>query len=227
LKILSCFTDESGYFNVYYKQSPYYIVSFVFHNQDSNIKSDIQRLDSSIADLGIEAHAIHTGPLIRRESPYLNMRVEERKQVFNRLFNFSFKVDISTESIVIEKKEIANRIDLNAHLSKQVALFFKTNIEYFLEYDKIIVYYDNGQAELNYILVSVFNSLFENVEFRNVAPVDYKLFQTADLVCTLQLLDMKLRSKSLTKSDLSFFKSERELKKIYLSLLEKKKIQLK
>jgi hypothetical protein len=227
LKTISCFADESGYFNIYYKQSPYYIVSFVFHDQDNDLTSDIKRLDASIADLGIESHAIHTGPLIRREVPYLNMRVEERKRVFNRLFNFTRNADITTTAIVVEKKEIDKRIDLNAHLSRQVSAFFKSNLEYFIEYDKIIVYYDNGQTELNNILVSVFNSLFENVEFRNVAPVDYKLFQAADLVCSLQLLSLKMRNKQLSKSDLSFFKSERELKRSYLSLLELKRFQLK
>ena len=41
----------------------------------------------------------------------------------------------------------------------------------------IKVYYDKGQIELNVILSTVFNTLFDNVEFKKVHPEDYRLFQ--------------------------------------------------
>lgn len=75
------------------------------------------------------------------------------------------------------------------------------------------MYYDNGQLELTKILTTLFNALFYNVEFRKVAPVDYKLFQVADLVCTLELLDKKGKNNSFTHSEMEFFHSVRDFRK--------------
>ena len=74
MKVLSIFADESGYFNSYYKISPYYIVSLLFHDQTIDISLNIKRLNSSMSELEIEDHSIHTGPLIRRESTYKDMK---------------------------------------------------------------------------------------------------------------------------------------------------------
>jgi len=225
VKVLSCFADESGYFNTYYKNSPYYIVTLLFHDQAIDITPNLNRFDESLSQLGVSDHAVHTAPLIRRESTYLNMRIEERKHIFNRLFNFTRTTNITYESFLVTKREIAGRIDLNAHLTKQMASFFREQMAYFQEFDKIIVYYDNGQIEVANILVSVFNAFFQNVEFRKVVPFDYRLFQSADLFCTLKLLEAKADNGELSKSEIAFFRSERRLRKNHLCLLKHKRFQ--
>ena len=76
--------------------------------------------------------------------------------------------------------------------------------------------------EVNKILSSVFNAFFSQVEFRKVLPSQYKLFQVADLLCTLQLIKLKSEMKMLSKSEKLFFGSYRDLKKNYLKNIEKK-----
>ena len=49
-----------------------------------------------------------------------------------------------------------------------------------------------------------------------------KLFQAADLICTLELLNIKRESNSLSNSELIFFKSARDLNKNYLKPILKK-----
>lgn len=65
--ILSIFIDESGDFGEYSKLSPYYMVGMVFHEQSVEISEDIAILDRHIRELGFPPHAVHMGPLIRRE----------------------------------------------------------------------------------------------------------------------------------------------------------------
>jgi len=226
MKELSIFADESGYFNSYYKISPYYIVSLLFHDQAVDLTPSIDRLKSSMEQSGIKDHAIHTGPLIRRESTYENMNVEERKKIFNHIFNFTRTADISFETFVVEKKQISGRIGLNAQLSKQLSVFLTSNLNYFTCFDTLIIYYDNGQIELTNILVSVFNSIFKNIDYRKMIPSDYRLFQSADLICTLQLMQLKMSRHALSKSEISFFKSERLLRKHYLPLLKQKRFAI-
>ena len=69
-KIVSVFIDESGDFGEYDKNCPYYLVSMVLHNQGIDISKDVNYLNAKITSLGFPMHAIHVGPLIRRESIY-------------------------------------------------------------------------------------------------------------------------------------------------------------
>ena len=84
------------------------------------------------------------------------------------------------------------------------------------------IYYDNGQIEVNKIISSVFNALLQNPIFRKVTPSEYKLFQTADLLCTLTLVKLKLENNMFSKSEMIFFGNIRDLKKNYLKLLSRK-----
>ena len=77
--ILSIFIDESGDFGPYEHHTPYYLVAMVLHDQSVSIESNIQELSQHVHNLGYPDHAIHTGPLIRRESIYCNDRMGERK----------------------------------------------------------------------------------------------------------------------------------------------------
>lgn len=45
MKELSVFIDESGDFGEYDDQSPYYIITMVFHDQSIHIDEEINKLD--------------------------------------------------------------------------------------------------------------------------------------------------------------------------------------
>ena len=115
-------------------------------------------------------------------------------------------------------------VDAAGKLSKQLSRFIRDHYGFFLSLDSIKVYYDNGQIELTRIISSVFNTLLEDVTFRKVIPSDYRLFQVADLICTMKLIELKLENHALSKSELLFFGDERTLKKNYLKPLAEKRI---
>ena len=108
--------------------------------------------------------------------------------------------------------------------TKSISKVLRDHAEYFESFDKIIVYYDNGQVELTKILTTLFNALLYNVEFRKVKPSDYKLFQVADLVCTLELLIEKASTSSFTSSESEFFHSERDFRREYYKYISQKHI---
>ena len=117
-------------------------------------------------------------------------------------------------------KNISDSVESAGKLSKQLASFIRDHIEWFLSFDIVKVYYDNGQVEVTRILSSVFNTLLDNVEFKKVIPSEYRLFQAADLICTLKLTELKMENHLLSKSEKYFFKDERTLKKNYLKPLK-------
>ena len=65
------------------------------------------------------------------------------------------------------------------------------------------------------MLTSVFNTLFTNVEMRRVRPVNYKLFQVADLICTMEMLEDKADHNGFSKSETEFFGSAGRFNKDY------------
>lgn len=223
-KVLSVFIDGSGDFGAYEHHAPYYLVAMVLHDQSVDITADIQGMDERMKNLGYDHHAIHTGPLIRRESTYANDMVEDRKHLFNILYYFSRKLDFRYICTKIKKSECADEIILTAKLSKAIAEAIRSNAVFWEHFDRVIVYYDNGQIEPTKILTFVFSTLDAHVEFRRVQPVDYKLFQVADLVCTMELLAEKAESNSFSKSEHDFFGNPRDFRKNYLKNFLKKKL---
>lgn len=222
---LSIFIDESGDFGKYDENCPYYIISFIFHEQKNSIDKHVEKLDFVLEEIGLKNHTIHTGPLIRKEQSYNKSNVKERFKIFNKLFHFTKNVNIKFKSLIIDKKYCYcnNQLSITAAISKQLTVFIKENLNYFTKFDNIIIYYDNGQLQLTNILVAVFSTFFPDIfEFRCVLPRDYKLFQTADLICSLSLINHKLTcNKKLTNSEEIFFGSASKLKKNYLKQLKK------
>lgn len=94
-KILSIFIDESGDFGSYEAHAPYYIVSMILHDQSIDISENICALDNHVNNIGYNTHAIHIGPLIRRESIYENDLMENRKRLFSAIFNFARRLPFS------------------------------------------------------------------------------------------------------------------------------------
>ena len=222
MKELSIFIDESGDFGIYEPHSPFYIITMVFHIQANPIMNFINKLDQELSYLGLENMCIHTGPIIRREEVYASMDIRARRRIFNKMIAFVRQIDIRYKCFFIEKKHIADAVEASGKLSRQISQFIIENWGEFCSYDSIKVYYDNGQVEVSKILSSVFCALLSNVVFQRVMPEDYKLFQVADLLCSMELVRRKLETYTLSKSEQTFFGNVRDLKKNYLKPLRAK-----
>lgn len=219
---LSIFVDESGDFGKYDYHCPYYIIALVFHNQDIDISDEIKRFDQSLIDLGYNDYIIHTEPIIRGEGDYQNCSIDDRKKLLKRTMSFVRHLDIKCQTFVVEKKHIDDSMGITARLSKEVSRFVREQETELSGFDKIKIYYDNGQTEVTKILTSVFVSRLDNVEYKKVIPSDYRLFQVADFICTMQLIDLKRQLHINSKSEKILFVDERTFVKNYLKPIEKK-----
>ncbi len=223
---LSIFIDESGDFGPYENHSPYYIISLVFHEQQSSIEAPINRLGRSLNNIQHEHNCkfqeVHAGPLIRKESDFSNLDVVIRRKIFHSLFTFMRQCDVKYKTFIFKKHEFDNKDKLETKMSRELGSLIMNNLEYFQSHSKVIIYYDNGQKEITRLINNVFNGWLVNAEIRNVKPSDYYLFQVADMICTLELLNSKIRDGVLSKSEVMFFKNQRTLKKNYIKPMERK-----
>lgn len=182
-------------------------------------------MNQELSYLNLDNLCIHTGPIIRREEIYETMSIKERRHIFNKMVAFIRQINIRYKCFYIEKKKISDVVEATGKLSKQISQFIRDHYKEFLSFDIVKIYYDNGQVEVSKILSSVFNALLPNSIFRKVMPVEYKLFQAADLLCTIELVKLKMENNLFSKSEMTFFGNIRDLKKNYIKLISKKEWQ--
>ena len=223
MKELSIFVDESGDFGEYAQHAPYYIITMVFHDQSNDISPNINILNNALRQIGYgDEQAVHTEPLIRREPPYQYFQPNERRAIFSKLYYFTLNCDIKYKSFVFKKAEYENSFKLEARMARELSLFIRENLSFFQSFEKVILYYDNGQHELNRILNTVLATQLADYDVRKVIPNEYRLFQVADLICTLELLKTKMEHGKLSNSEERIFHSKRDLKKDFLKGIQKK-----
>ena len=220
MRELSIFIDESGDFGRDTK-SPFYIVTMVFHDQEQDISKQIQTLNDQLRNTVHGIHPIHVGPLIRREAFYYNDPIEERQHIFQMLFHMVRRLPITYTTVEVVRNSLLSNKSFEETLATNIKNSLQDNLDYLQSFDKIILYYDNGQRELSKLLFSVFSTLPLSVEFRTIRPNDYLLFQVADFLCTMSLIDLKMKRNDLTKSEQNFLGSRRDIKKNYLKYINK------
>ena len=182
-------------------QPAYYLVTFVFHDQRQDITTNIQHLEESVSNSGFQLDYIHTGPVIRREEIFDSYTIDERRKLIYKMLNFVVASPISHLTVCIDRRQAQDKVTLSGRLARAINIAMLEHIDYFNSFDRILVYYDNGQNELSSILNAVFSVLFSNVEFRKAEPQRYRLLQAADFICTVELLKIKQAEHRLSKSD--------------------------
>ena len=96
----------------------------------------------------------------------------------------------------------------------------------FANYDCIKVYYDNGQNQVKKILEESFAACTTKSEFvAEVTPAKYRLFQAADMICTLELIRSRIEDgHGLNKAELAFFGNARLFKRNVIGQILAKEI---
>ena len=206
------FVDESGDLGLKSKVKTYYIITLVFHDQDYDISEELNKLDRELSNLHCPKGAVHTEPLIRREAPYEAFTPNERRSIFTKLFFFAKNCDISYKTFIFEKQQFKDEMKLEAKIAREISQFIRDNLTYFQSFDELMLYYDNGQKQLNRILNTVLATEIVDYDVRKVKPSEYRLFQVADLICTLELLNKKMEDGNYQSLN-NIFSTTREISK--------------
>lgn len=226
MKELSIFIDESGDFGRYDPTSPYYLFSLVFHEQQNDISAELESLEAQLSIAGFKRHCIHAGPIIRSEGEYRFLDIKERQKILMKLMVFIRKANLKYSVIFAEKKHIDDTVLLSAELSKKLGAFLRNHLEWFNKFDSIKIYYDNGQTRLTHLIVSCFSTILGDVvNFKKVQPIDYRLFQVADLICTLMLTQKKLEVGNWSRSEKNFFGNPKIFKNKYIDTLKSRELK--
>ena len=225
---LSVFVDESGRFQLPDESSQYYIVSLVLHDQRIPIDGLVAELDRHFSEMRLSNVCFHAGPLIRQKNAFAIMDWSFRVKIFRRMLAFAHKLDFKYHCLVVEKRFVDTKEQILERLQRDMEKFFDDFSASHPEYSRIKVYYDCGQTPVTNILLSAFKPRASLVvEFAQaVTPERYKLFQLADMIATLKLIELKLaHGEPMTPSEFKFFGGPRNFRTNYLRFVKSKEIE--
>ncbi len=224
---LSIFVDESGRFQFPDKDSPYYIISMVIHDQRISVDGLIDELDRHFSEMRLSNVCFHAGPLIRQKNAFAIMDWSFRNKIFRRMLAFASKLDFHYHCLMVEKRFVTSREQMVSRLQNDMGSFFDRLIEKYPDVDRFKIYYDCGQTPVTNMLRSTFRSRAGlDIEFAQaVRPERYKLFQVADMIATLKLVELKVQNgEAMTESECKFFGGPRNFKRNYLRFIKSKEV---
>lgn len=202
---LNIFIDESGDFGFVDGSSELYEVSFTIHESEDSISNDLDYLNNRLKKAKYDG-MIHLADLVSKRGDYAHFNLEQRKSIFWSIFYFSKRVKVKIYTIIVDKRFKNNRVQLNRELALEISKFFNSINEYMDEFEKVVVYYDNGQEALRAIIDTLLitkNNVEHRIEF------DYKekrLFQVSDMLTFIDKIVYKHdHNMPLTKAEKYFF----------------------
>ena len=203
---LNIFIDESGDFGFVKGSSELYDVSFTIHESDNSIASDLEYLNNRLKKAEYDG-TIHLADLVAKRGDYAHFNLAQRKNIFWAIFYFSKRVNVKIHTIIVDKRYKNSNTQLNRELAIAINDFFNSISDYINEFEKIVIYYDNGQDALGAIIDTLLINR-NNVEHRvNFDHKEKRLFQVSDMLTFVDKIDYKYHNKiPFTKAEKYFFK---------------------
>ena len=222
IKRLNIFIDESGDFGFVDGSSDLYAVSFTLHESSDSIQTELKYLNEKLTALNYDG-MIHLAYLIAKRGDYSHFDFERRKSIFWAIFYFSSRVKAKIKTVIVDKKYINKKMQLNIALAREIGQFINNNRKYLESFDKIVIYYDNGQETLATILDTLFATnpkVERRIEFNHTKK---RLFQVSDMLTVIDKLEYKRKNNiPFTKSEKYFFNGK-DIRHI-INLLKNKRI---
>lgn len=202
---LNIFIDESGDFGFTEGSSELYAVSFTIHESNDSIINDLEYLSNRLKKADYDG-MIHLADLIARRGDYAHFDLQQRKDIFWSIFFFSKRVKVKIYTIIVDKRFKNNKTQINKELASEINDFFNSISDYMNQFEKVVVYYDNGQDALGAIIDTLLLNK-TNVEHR--IEFDHKekrLFQVSDMLTFVDKIVYKHQNNMLmTKAEKYFF----------------------
>ena len=224
---LSLFVDESGILGEPATASRFYILGFVLHDQRVTIEPAAVEFARRLEEIGIKDLCFHAGPILHGNNGFRFMTCDLRRRIFHRMMAFARQIDFSYHCLAIDKRYSGRLPQMTESLERQFADFAVRNRSMFAACRCVKVYYDCGQKAVTNFLRRVTSATLPcPVEFAQaVEPRKYRLFQVADLVCTLRLLEEKIScGAGLSDDECKFFGGSKKFRHNILRYIKAKGI---
>jgi hypothetical protein len=217
----SLFVDESGEDGT---QSKYYLLTLVLHEQSDSISEIVELYENDLRAKGLPDIPLHASPLMYSKDDYAGMDIQERKRLLQSFFTMLQHMPVRYHTFSYKKSEVGDGAALEARMKRDLVNFIFDNLGYLQSFDKVKIYYDDGQRLVTKALHDAVEYALstEAVMYKDGCPRDYRLAQAADMICTLELVALRFESGDTTKTYDRFFGSYGYFKKNWLKKVRRK-----
>ena len=214
---IEIFIDESGDFGPYSEHCPYYVVTMVFHDRVESLYDKLRDLEYRLQVLGLENHCVHSSPAIRGEDEYFGVELALRRKVIANLMAFAHSASFKYRCFFSLKTATSTEASLVADLHQQIDSFVTENFERLAAYSDVTVCYDSGQKQISKLLVDTLATRFSAVRMTRTLPIQSRLSQVADLVCTMKRIARRLsETGNLARPESYFFGGAKNFRKNWI-----------
>jgi hypothetical protein len=140
---------------------------------------------------------------------------------------FAKKCDLRYKALAFDRRNCRKPEDLERVVRRELIAFIRSRHDLFINYDKTIIYYDDGQKQLARIISNI-DMLISNIDHRHIDPTDYRqyrLAQVADLACCLELTKLHYDINQPTMSERFIFGTARDFRKSFYKTFERHQLK--
>ena len=152
MRDLSIFIDESGSDDL---REKYYLVAFVFHEQNIPIAEGIEKYERAVADSGLPLLPFHASPLMNGKDQFKDLDISERKRLFS-LFRVMFRhLPISYKVFVFKTHRYRTLKQIADAMRREIIDFIFDNLSWFQQFDAVKIYYDRVRFRVRFTRQSI------------------------------------------------------------------------
>lgn len=171
----------------------------------------------------------HSEPLLNGHEDYEALDIQNRKKL---LYSFNVMIQrlpICYSTFVYKQHEFDNAEKLVERMERDLKELFNENLEFFQSFDKVKIYYDNGQEIVKRALHEAVESSLSKqaIEKKRTTMTEYRLAQVADYLCTIELAAVRYEAKENGGTYDKFFGGIGSFKKNWLKQARRKIIDKK
>lgn len=155
MKEPSVFIDESGDKSTH---AQYFLLTVVIHDQANKITEKINAYELSLAIADLPNIPFHSEPLLNGHRGYAGLSLSQRKKL---LYSFNVLVQrlpIQYSTFVYRHSEHNDVETLTKHIERDLTDLFNDYLKFFQSFDKVKIYYDNGQKLVRQALYNAVSS---------------------------------------------------------------------
>lgn len=223
MRQVSIFCDEAGEQDM---SEGYYFVTLVIHDQAMPINQHVALYESRLALGGLPNLPFHMVDLIHGHGDYEGLDIGSRKGLLGWFSAFVRHLPVVYHTFSYSTYDVTDTKSLSARIRRDVVQFLYENLVGFQAFDRIVIYYDEGQQVVSTALHKAFSYMLSGIaiEYRLIKYQDRRLAQVADYLTSVELAAMHYDVGDVSKTYQRFFGPKGYFKKNVLKATRRKQV---
>ena len=201
----------------------YYLITIVAHDQSISIDELVSDYERRIAAHQLPDIAFHMKDLLHGHGDYEGLDSLTQKGLLAHFNAFVRQLPVEYKTFVYSSYD-TDETNLSARIRRDIVNFAYDHLDWFQSFDRVPVYYDEGQQAVTTALHRAFDLILGDqvVDYRLISYRDYRLAQVADYFCSVELANMRYSSGDYSRTYRKFYGQSQSFRRNYLKPARKK-----